>query len=95
MPSHPTVTPAHASAAAQRDLEDLARDAQVPLDAVAQLYAREWAALAAQARITTFLPILTTRKVRAILRQRYHPRHVPAAVEAPAPAQATPREDQC
>ena len=90
MPSHPTVTPAHASAAAQRDLEDLARDAQVPLDTVAQLYAREWAALAAQARITTFLPILTTRKVRAILRQQCPPSRVPVAVRARALVQPTP-----
>ena len=39
-------------------------------DDVAQLYAREWAALTARAHITSFLPILVTRKVRAILRQR-------------------------
>ena len=68
MPSHLTSTPAPASAAALRDLEASAREAHVSLDTVAQLYAREWAALAAQARMTTFLPILTTRKVRAILR---------------------------
>ena len=90
MPSHPTPTPAHASAVALRDLEALARDAQVPLEAVAQLYAREWAALAAQAQITTFLPILTTRKVCALLRQQRPPSRVPVAVKAPAMAQPTP-----
>jgi Protein of unknown function (DUF3562) len=46
----------------------------VPLDDVAQLYAREFATLAAGARITSFLPILATRKVRTLLRQRGHPR---------------------
>src|SRR5262245_922394 len=70
MSSHSPSTPAPASAAVQRDLEALAHEAHVPLDTVAQLYAREWASLAAHARITTFLPILTTRKVRAILRQQ-------------------------
>jgi Protein of unknown function (DUF3562) len=80
MPSHPTPTPAQGPAAARRDLEALARDAHLPLDAVAQLYAREWAALAARARITTFLPILTTRKVRDLLRQQGHPARVPVPV---------------
>jgi len=94
MPSHLTSTPAPASAAALRDLEDLARDAHVPLEAVAQLYAREWAALAAQARITTFLPILTTRKVRAILRQQCPPSRVPVAVRARTLVQPTPCADR-
>ena len=86
MPHHPTPTPLHASAATQRDLEDLARDARVPLDTVSQLYAREWAALAAGARITNFLPVLTIRKVRAILRQQLPPSRMPMAINAHAPA---------
>jgi len=90
MPSQSTPTPAPASAVALRDLEALAREAHVPLDAVAQLYAREWAALAAPARITTFLPLLTTRKVRTILRQQPSPSSVPVAVKAHAFAQPTP-----
>ena len=90
MPSHSTPTPTHTSAAALGALEELARDAHVPLDTVAQLYAREWASLAAQARITTFLPILTTRKVRAILRQQCPPSRVPMAINAPALAEPTP-----
>ena len=80
MPSHPTPTPADASAVALRDVEALAREAHVPLDTVAQLYAREWAALAAQARITTFLPILTLRKVRDLVRHQGHPARVPVPV---------------
>jgi len=80
MANHSIPAPAPASAATQRDLEDLAREAHVPLETVAQLYAREWAALAAQARITTFLPILTTRKVRAILRQQLSSSRVPVDI---------------
>jgi Protein of unknown function (DUF3562) len=76
------------------DIEVLAREAQVPLDDVAQLYVREWAALSAGVRITSLLPILTTRKVRDLLRQHGHPQRVPAAVEAFALAQPTPRADQ-
>jgi hypothetical protein len=67
------------------DLEALAREMDVPLDDVAQLYAREFATLAAGARITSFLPILATRKVRTLLRQRGHPRATPAAAQAPTP----------
>jgi hypothetical protein len=81
MSTHLSTTPTHVNAAAQRDLEDLACEAQVPLDVVSQLYAHEWAALAAGARITSFLPILTTRKVRAILRQQCFPSRVPMAVK--------------
>jgi Protein of unknown function (DUF3562) len=94
MTSRTSDTPPHDSTVHVRDIEVLAREAHVPLDDVAQLYARELAALTAGARITNFLPILTTRKVRAILRQRCHPQRVPAAVEVPAPAQTTPQEDQ-
>jgi hypothetical protein len=59
----------HDSIAHQRAIEALAREAQVPIEDVTRLYAHELAALTAGARITTFLPVLTTRKVRAILRQ--------------------------
>jgi hypothetical protein len=44
--------------------------------------------LKAGARITSFLPILTTRKVREILRQRRHPAR---ASEAPAPREVDAR----
>jgi hypothetical protein len=80
--STPDLPPRDRTASAP-DLEALARDMQVPLDDVAQLYAREFAALAAGARITSFLPILATRKVRTLLRQRRHPRATPATAKAP------------
>lgn len=54
----------------------------VPFDHIAQLYERELAVLTARARITDFLTILMTRKVREILRQRNHVARTP---EAPAP----------
>ena len=40
--------------------------------------------LAVGARITGFLTILTTRKVREILRQDRHPVRTPAGVDTPA-----------
>ena len=89
MTSRISDTPSHDNTVHARDIEVLAREAHVPLDDVAQLYACELAALTAGARITSFLPILTTRKVRAILRQRCHPNRVPATVDAPTPAQTT------
>ena len=54
----------------ERAIEALARESHVPIDQVAQLYELELTALKAGARITGFLTILTTRKVRALLRQR-------------------------
>jgi len=70
------------SATHERAIEALARQAHAPIDQVAWLYERELAVLEVGARITGFLTILTTRKVREILRQRSHPAH---ASEAPAP----------
>jgi len=93
MTSRTAGTPLYDSTGHAPDIEALAREAQVPLEDVAQLYAREWAALTAMARITSFLPILVTRQVRAILRQPCHLRRVPAAVEATVPTQPKPRED--
>jgi hypothetical protein len=77
-------TPPYDRTAHARDLEALARETHVPFEDVAQLYDRELAALAAGARITYYLPVLATRKVRALLRHRRHPARAPAAVEAPA-----------
>src|SRR5262245_52684364 len=78
MTEHAFVTPALSSLVSAPDLEALAHEAQVPLAEVAQLYTRELAILTAEAQITTFLPILATRQVRALLRQRLQPRGVPA-----------------
>lgn len=56
----------------------------VPIEQVAQLYAHELSVLTAGARITGFLTILTTRKVREILCQHGHAVRTPAGVDAPA-----------
>jgi len=58
----------HESATHERAIEALARQSHVSIDHVAPLDEREWAALTVGARITGFLTILTTRKVREILR---------------------------
>ena len=66
----------------ERAIEVLARQSHVPIEQVARLYKHELAVLTVGARITSFLTILTTRKVREILRQRSHPACAP---EAPTP----------
>jgi len=76
------------SATQERAIEALARQSHVPLDQVAQLYTHELAVLEVGARITSFLTILTIRKVREILRQRSHPVR---ALEAPAPPEVDAR----
>jgi hypothetical protein len=68
----------------ERAIKALADEAHVPIDQVAQLYTRELAVLTADALITGFLTILTTRKVREILRRGRHPLCTPAGAEAPA-----------
>ena len=77
-----STTPPHESARHERAIEALAQQSDVPIDHIAELYERELAALTVSARITGFLSILTTRKVREILRQRRHPARTS---EVPAP----------
>ena len=79
-----SATHPHNSAAHEGAIEALTREAHVPIEQVAQLYAHELAVLTAGARITGFLTILTIRKVREILRQGRHPVRTPAGVDAPA-----------
>jgi hypothetical protein len=51
-------------------LESLARDSQMPLHAVASLYELERAALALNARITSYIPVLAARRVRHQLQRK-------------------------
>jgi Protein of unknown function (DUF3562) len=88
-------TPPRESTTHERAIEALAQQSHVPVDQVTQLYERELTALTVGARITGFLAILTTRKVREILRQRHHPAYDPAApaprtVDTRAQAQTAP-----
>ena len=63
--THPRESSTH-----ERAIEALARASHLPIDQVAQLYEHELTVLKVGARVTSFLTILTTRKVREILRQR-------------------------
>jgi Protein of unknown function (DUF3562) len=54
----------------QRTIEHLARESQVPVDEVAQLYDSARAELEADARIKGFIGIFAIRNVRRLLRQR-------------------------
>ena len=54
----------------QRTIEHLARESQVPVDEVAQLYDNARAELEAGARIKGFIGIFAIRNVRRLLRQR-------------------------
>jgi uncharacterized membrane protein len=54
----------------------------VPIGQVTQLYENEWAALGRGALIRSFLPILTVRNVRRLLRGRRPAQH------------PTPRDDR-
>jgi len=78
-----SATQPHNSVAHEGAIEALAREAHVPIEQVAQLYAHELAVLTAGARITGFLTILTIRKVHEVLRQGRHPVRTPAGVDAP------------
>lgn len=67
----------------ERAIAALAHEAHVPIEHVAQLYAHELAVLTIGASITGFLTILTTRKVREILRQRRYPARTSEASASP------------
>ena len=54
----------------QRTIDHLARESQVPVDEVAQLYDEARAELEVGARIKGFLGIFAIRNVRKLLRQR-------------------------
>ena len=90
-------TPPCESARHERAIAALAQQSHVPFDHVAQLHEGELAVLTVRARITDFLTILTTRKVREILRQRRHPAHTsevpaPRVVDVRAQAQTAPSD---
>jgi len=47
----------------------LAKRSTTPIDEVRRLYEREWAALESSARLKGYVPTLTLRHVRALLRK--------------------------
>ena len=54
----------------KRIVEFLAQDSKVPIEDVATLYEHERSALAAGARVTSFIHIFAIRNVQEILRDR-------------------------
>ena len=61
------------SAKHERAIEFLARESRVPVIQVEQLYERELGILKLGARVTAFLDVLTSRKVRDTLRRQGNP----------------------
>ena len=53
----------------KRVIAFLARNSTTPIDEIARLYAHEWAALEAGARLKGYIPTLTFRHVRALCRK--------------------------
>jgi hypothetical protein len=51
-----------------RAIEFLADDTHIPIGQITEIYEREFAKLALDASIQTYLPVLTMRKVREALR---------------------------
>lgn len=53
----------------KRVIASLAKMSTVPIDEVTRLYEHEWAGLETGARVKCFVPILTVRRVRELLRK--------------------------
>ncbi len=58
-------------AASESDIENLARETDVPLATVEKIYAVEHAKLDRRAKIKTFIPTLLRRRVKDILRSQF------------------------
>jgi hypothetical protein len=56
-------------------IEALAREAHVPVERVSDIYSRELKQLTARARVREFLPLLTLRRVKVILREQVRLAH--------------------
>jgi uncharacterized protein DUF3562 len=55
---------------ADAEIESLARETDMPVELVEQIYASERAKLERTARIKTYVPLLIHRQVKALLRER-------------------------
>jgi hypothetical protein len=53
------------------DIELLAQEACVSRELVAKIYSREHAKLARSAKIQTYVPVLTRRRVKTLLREHH------------------------
>jgi Protein of unknown function (DUF3562) len=61
------------------EIEGLARETDTPLDTVHRIYHVERAKLEQFARIKTYVPVLTRRRVKDLLQNRRHAREVKSA----------------
>jgi Protein of unknown function (DUF3562) len=52
------------------EIEQLARETRMPRDLVAKIYVTERTQLERTARIKTYVPVLTHRRVKAVLREQ-------------------------
>ena len=55
---------------AESEMESLARETDVPVEIVNEIYHRERAKIERTARIKTYVPVLTHRHVKELLRER-------------------------
>jgi hypothetical protein len=55
---------------ANAEIESLARETDMPVELVEQIYTSERAKLERTARIKTYVPLLIHRQVKALLRER-------------------------
>jgi hypothetical protein len=51
-------------------IESLAQESSLSIEIVREIYETELSSLQSAARVTQFLPLITSRKVREVLRQR-------------------------
>jgi hypothetical protein len=58
---------------AESEVESLARETDTPVDTVQEIYEAEQAKLDRVAKIKTFIPVLTHRRVKELLRSRRSP----------------------
>lgn len=61
--------------AADAEIDLLARETEMPREFVAELYASEAAKIERTARIKTYIPVLTHRRVKALLRDQHRRSH--------------------
>ena len=54
----------------ESEMESLARETDVPVEIVNEIYHRERAKIERTARIKTYVPVLTHRHVKELLRER-------------------------
>jgi hypothetical protein len=55
---------------ADAEIENLARETDMPVEVVQQIYTNERAKLERTARIKTYVPVLVHRQVKALLREQ-------------------------